>query len=347
MRKKHISLTELIQKYRPLAFDVVFLALLFYLLTGVTDFSKIENNFMLRSWFINTYSELDVKLGNQFFDNSIIGKNHWLIYIGEKSLADFQNSAPYSESELETIQKNLDGLSEKLAAQGIRLFVVVPPNKNTIYPEYLPPQIPVIGPESRLDQVLNYQKERGHVQILDLRPVFFKARGERQIYFKTDTHWNEFGAFIAYQEIIKALRPWFPNLKPHQLDDYELIPAQNTGDIAVNMIKSQALKEDSIHLKPLFTQEYSSMTWYHENQLITTYNLQTRSPDSSLPRLVMYHDSFGTFLQPFLPEHFSQAFFIWGELSDTTFILDEKPDIVILEITERYLDKLLYLPGGN
>ena len=49
--------------------------------------------------------------------------------------------------DMETIRARLDGWGEWLGQKGIVFLVVVVPDKNTIYPEYLPGQIaPAIGP---------------------------------------------------------------------------------------------------------------------------------------------------------------------------------------------------------
>jgi hypothetical protein len=61
-------------------------------------------------------------------------------------------------------------------------------------------------------------------------------------------------------------------------------------------------------------------------------------PGSHLPRLVMFHDSFGTALKPFLAEHFARALFEFQAMAFDESILErEKPDLVIQEITERYM----------
>jgi hypothetical protein len=64
--------------------------------------------------------------------------------------------------------------------------------------------------------------------------------------------------------------------------------------------------------------------------------------------LIMYHDSFGVGLQPFLRHHFKQATYILNSstpvASNMDWIERTKPDVLIIEIVERslpYLDPLL------
>ena len=36
------------------------------------------------------------------------------------------------------------------------------------------------------------------------------AKTRERIYFQTDTHWNDRGAFVAYRELIEAVRAQVP-----------------------------------------------------------------------------------------------------------------------------------------
>ena len=58
------------------------------------------------------------------------------------------------------------------------------------------------------------------MQVLDLREPLRRAKAERRVYHRTDTHWNEAGAFVVYTENLRALKPWFPdmNAEPRAAD---------------------------------------------------------------------------------------------------------------------------------
>ena len=61
-----------------------------------------------------------------------------------------------------------------------------------------------------------------------------------------------------------------------------------------------------------------------------------------LPRLLMFHDSFGIELIYFLSEHFSNGRYLSQlEMREVYKLVNqEKPGIVIIEVVERYLDNL-------
>ena len=67
---------------------------------------------------------------------------------------------------------------------------------------------------------------------------------------------------------------------------------------------------------------------------------------STYPKLLMYRDSFATALYQFLAPYFSTSEFLWKDLrnSEKEFILQEKPDLLILEVAER---KVTYLLGSD
>ena len=55
----------------------------------------------------------------------------------------------------------------------------------------------------------------------------------------------------------------------------------------------------------------------------------------------MLRDSFGISLSQFMKDSFSRSVFKWSSMYETADILNQKPDIVILEVVERELDSLV------
>jgi alginate O-acetyltransferase complex protein AlgJ len=277
-------------------------------------------------------------LGDTVFYKVIVDQRNWLVYVGDRSLDDYQNIVPFNDESLETASKKLDGLNARLKAKGITFLFVVPPNKNTIYPEYMPAEIPVLGTESLLDRLITYQKQHGVTQVLDLRPALLEERKARQVYNATDTHWNPYGGWVGYQEILRALQKDFSNLQPHPLEDYQYVDDGNIGGDLSRVLGQITIDERFFHLNLLNPPVVKSF----EMQDSTANRITVTSvPDPTLPRLVMYRDSFTNNLMGFLSPHFSRAVYLPNFTLDENFIDTEKPDIVIYEITERFLPDLL------
>jgi hypothetical protein len=336
------------QKRRNLI-DSLFLCLFFIIclvpLKGIPSFSTIETDFWGRDASIKVYQTLRQKIGDRYFQKTILSKEDWLIYTDEISIQDFQNTLPLTDGQLEQIYSNLEYLNDFLQSKGITLMVVIPPNKNTIYPENMPEEIPIIGATSRLDQVIAYQNEHHGVEILDLRQVFLEAKKDNQVYLATDSHWNLYGAFLAYQEILNKLHEKFPDLEPYSVDNFKFLPAgKGSGDLSgIAKIK---VYEDyyKLEYKGLDDIKINQVKYYFSNDKSKQIPLDIYyNNDESLPDLYVYHDSFGNALKNYLPLNFHRTIFLRQLYNDLEFdqIESENPNIVLIEFTERYLSFLI------
>ena len=61
------------------------------------------------------------------------------------------------------------------------------------------------------------------------------------------------------------------------------------------------------------------------------------------PRAVVFRDSFGSALIPFLSEEFSRAVYLWQYNVDPDVVLAERPDVVIQEWVGRRLEHVTAL----
>jgi alginate O-acetyltransferase complex protein AlgJ len=234
-------------------------------------------------------------------------------------------------------------LDKKTSANGGSLWVVIPPDKNTIYPQYMPAQIPVIGQTSRLDQVIDYLKENTEVKVLDLRPLFGEVSQSSQIYYKKDAHCNCLGAYYASNEILKQVSALHPEVQPHPLSDYQAgVMSDTTLDIARTM--GVTLMEDTFPLTPNFPT--GSIT-YVKHQLYPWMKVAVNS-QTNLPTALFMHDSFYTeCLYQFIEPQFSRVIFTHHGASllsdDLDAIQSDKPDVVIVEFAERHIEFFLNL----
>ncbi len=331
----------MMSKHYPIALIVVFLGvLLIPLRTLAFDPYSIEDAFYPRARLVAQVSNLRLLIGDRVFPKVIAGDGNWLVYTAEGDIEDYQRVNLFTADELAQFQSNLDALSERYAERGITLLVVVSPNKNTIYPERVPKQLSVLASESRLDQLVNYLRVHGREQLIDLRPSLIAAKSEREIYYATDTHWNDYGAYIAYSALMSEISKAYPNLEIHPSSDFEpVISEPETLDLA-RVIGATLLPEPKIQFAPLFdlSTRYKTVN-LGARKLMFSYN-----PDSSLPDLVLYYDSFFFNVIPMLGEHFHNALYVQnytgGGLWNLSWVDERQPDVVIIEFAERYLADL-------
>jgi len=303
----------------------------------------IRVNCMIHVNLLHTSPRRDVVLGREgwfYYDNRADGI----------SLMDFCGQAPFRESELRMIVEKITNINRFCEERGILFKTVVAPNKHTIYPEFLPLDIKNRqGPSTRLDQLKNalIRKKLGSV-LIDLRPtlVFNKGMKPYPLYYLTDTHWNQMGAFIAYMEIMKNLLLRFPQIKVLDINQYSVIQRENRGlgDLSALISMSGLVKDTEIILNPQVP--YLAKKIGPGIELEGIYKIRRyHTKKCDFPKLLMFQDSFGEALIPFLSESFSDSLYVLDipPRINLPTIEKERPHVVILVVTERYLESLLKL----
>jgi hypothetical protein len=237
------------------------------------------------------------------------------------------------------MQKSLDRLSVDLQKQGITLVVVIVPNKSTIYSQYMPNEIPVIGREGDIDDFLQYLRMSGKTTIIDLRETLSEQSRNQQLYYKTDTHWNDLGTYYAYLQIMKILSGRYPTLHPHPLSDFNRLDLGNSTRDLVRIIGVSGHAEENWMFVPKFEVHLKA-----SSEDVPTGVMPIRAvinSDRSLPSLLVFHDSFYVTLARFMEPHFSRIRTIPYRVNDDTWTLkwiqQEQPNIVMIEFVERYL----------
>ncbi|HEX8136050.1 MAG TPA: hypothetical protein VF544_00525 [Pyrinomonadaceae bacterium] len=294
-----------------------------------------DDNFGFRKLLIRWQAIAKVKwLGISSSKRVIVGREGWLFFAGERSLESYRRTDPLSQEQLARWRQVLEARRDWLAQRGIRYLFTVAPDKHSIYPEYMPPGIVRLGQQSRLDQLIAYLRQHSDIEILDLRPALFEAKTRHRIYHLTDTHWNDYGAFVAYQSIIKEVTKSFPEVQPLPESALEVSRQQTTGkDLATMLGLPDKFTEDDFSVRP--RPEFAAEIRGNASE---PYELVVaEQKGSGLPRLVMFRDSFAAPLVPFLATHFSRSVFIWNKELNLRLIEAERPGIVIHEIVERYL----------
>lgn len=137
------------------------------------------------------------------------GKDEWLFYMPqfefENSIAIFEGTSRFSEPELSLYLVHLMKEKAKLDALGTRLILMIIPNKETIYGEYVPPMLQRNDTYSKIDQLVDYLKANGFTDIVYPKAEMLAMKDKYRLYFRDDTHWTGLGAFIASQQLAELL----------------------------------------------------------------------------------------------------------------------------------------------
>jgi hypothetical protein len=304
-----------------------------------------EDHFGFRSSLVRWYGESRLfALGVSPSAAVAKGGDGWLFYADDSSMEDFARVDPMTPGAVANWRAAIVRARDWLRARDIPYVFTVAPDKHVIYPEALPSTLTQVGDLSRTDQLYTALQDLGVA--VDLRPALFEARARERIYQRTDTHWNDRGALIAYQQIIAAVRLRVPGTPPAWArDDFDAVdrevPAMDLG----RMIGlSRVLRETDMTLVPRRARRARVVEPAGAKPTDERGRIVTEIDDPSLPRAVIFRDSFVSRLVPFLSEHFSRAVYVWQNDFDADQVLREHPDVVIQEIVGRHLYNFIPSP---
>ncbi|MCH7534214.1 MAG: hypothetical protein IH948_00415 [Bacteroidetes bacterium] len=195
-----------------------------------------------------------------------------------------------------------------------------------------------------LDQFMDYMSQ-SNLNILDLRNDLLEAKVDNLLYQKTDSHWNHNGAFVAYKSIMNLLQEKGIDIKSPDKDSYTIseIPIEK-GDLATMLGLSPFYNNTKFVYTPnddVPKIKFQSTPAYDNNKLSYKLNYIATTGLKETPRLLVFNDSFVTYILRFLSTGFGRSAFYWTYDFNKDVINQEKPDIVISIMVERSLYKLI------
>jgi alginate O-acetyltransferase complex protein AlgJ len=312
-------------------------------LKGYTNY--FNDHFGLRS----TFWRLNFLIRYNLFRESpsskvILGKKDWLFYAGDGSIEDYRAITHFDDNALRTLANSYEIKRKWLSSQGIRYLLVLVPNKGTIYGEWMPNYLYKVRDRSGLDEYIDYLKKNTKLDVIDLRIILKEYKSRERIYYKTGTHWNDYGAFLAYQEIMKPISQWFPKAQADSLTEFSIKKKEVKGsDLAAMIGGVDFLKEQTILLEPKKPRKAKIVDFKPPLAYKYTYKkpYATEKKDTGLPRILVFHDSFFTNLALFLSEQCQYTGYTWQswkkDMPIKEMIKINRPDIVIEEKAERFL----------
>ena len=187
------------------------------------------------------------------------------------------------------------------------------------------------------------------VYAIDLMPTM-RAHKDEFIYFSTDTHYTELGAYYAYLEIMKTVKKDYPNAKVRtvQNGDYNIVYRDVAGG---DMCGMAGLGMNEV--VPFFETNFSETGSYYVSKRKDGIKSAGFGPsgwqrdssiNSSNPTVYFLGDSYGCYILPFIGANFSKVWtnegVLWKYEMDSNILSQNKPDYVILLICQRNV-------GGN
>lgn len=313
--------------------------------------SYLNDHFGFREWMIYRYQR---EIRKRFKDvptmkKALKGTNDWYFITTNHSLEDFTGRQLLSTNDLNKWVETYRAKQRWLEKQGIRYLFIVTPSKMTIYGEFLgEPWLSRKG-RTRLSQLKSALEESDKSSFLDLSPTLARKARDETLYFKSDTHWNQYGAYLGYLTIAEKIESLFAGSRFKK--DFTFSKTitrrcekenKNCGDVT-DMILDYDSFDESFKVVDEFSRcavdQKHDYNFSNLNTSISDYYIAKTCKSKEL-KVLVFRDSFFEALEPYFSENCKEVIYLWKSYDQKNveeLLAVFKPDIVIEEKGERTL----------
>ena len=289
---------------------------------SVEDFS---GGLVLQEEAADLNSSLTAALADDAYidsDQVLAGKGGWLFYKRADdgtSMGDYQGTSVFSEGTMQSIMNRLIRQRDRFAERGIRFVVMIVPNKEIIYSEYMPSTVYRTSEITRCDLLYEYLTENSDLEVVYPKAELLAAKEFYQVYYKYDTHWNYAGVYVGVQCLLRQL-----------YGTYEDISQANL------VVEHNSMSGDLAALIGM-TDKYCDDIFYN------FYEQEVNPAQVVTDDILIVGDSFSDLMLGELDYYFGRV----NQVGVWTFgmsMLDSfQPDIVLWECAERYADRFSWI----
>lgn len=289
---------------------------------------KYENylgdQFPGRLWLARLRTGTERLLGKQEVSGIYFGKDDYLI---ERHSEEIFSTELAGENE-----KKLWELLRLAERKGIsRREVLLAPSTEAVLRE----KLPTLAPEAAEKAWYRGLRERGEREIGDIswceaEEALRKASREQQIYYRTDHHWNLYGAYVAYtvwaENTGRTPAPWEAYERISLKEDfYGSLSAKVQAELSPDALERCSLIKgpgyrvtyneeepayESLYVEKNLATAEPYAVYLNGNQPITRISQENPGEEVRGKKLLMAKDSFGNSLALFLAEHFEEIVMI-------------------------------------
>lgn len=259
----------------------------------------------------------------------LFGNNGYLFHQNENdgtTLHDYIGDNHFSQKELKNIAVNLEKEKKWIEQNGSKFVLLLIPNKETIYPEWMPSYISRLDTTTREDLLVEYLQENTDIKVIYVKDTLVQNKEFCPLYYKTDTHANMVGSLFMVSDLLKTC--YDAKITP-DLDKFDIHMQDYLGDLGTSAKCTDRYADDTVYFYPehavneterinssmmlvgdSFSEFINIEADYYlkggvDHRMITEYNFD-------------YHNA-------------TQAGFAAGSVT---------PEYVVWECVERYLDRL-------
>lgn len=175
-------------------------------------------------------TEFRTEISNKLYDTSYFppiyrgtqvteGRNQWLFYRPGNSEAYYMGTNLADEATLAQYAAVFQQLNDICKQKGITLQICIWPNKDQVYPEYMP-TMNIATEYKRVERIVDYVRAYTDVRIIYPINELLATKPYFDMYLKYDTHWNCAGGFVGYQAMLKSLGLEYTNINSCPVYEY-------------------------------------------------------------------------------------------------------------------------------
>lgn len=277
-----------------------------------------KDNFGFRNALVHGYSKFKYHgLGVSPLPHKLVmGEEGWL-YLRLNHLQWPQFDPEQHRAGMKILKQVLVKRGKKLAKHGIQLYLAVAPTKHSACPYNLPLHMRAGHIPAVLSAQISVLSDQEAFQVVDLNHQIPKDSSACDCFRKADLHWNELGGFWGAKELLTVLKKDFPEIQVPQVDNFNQITIQTKSGSHARII-NLPMEADFIQLKPK-----SKAAEKIANNHVKAY---------------IIHDSFFNKMKTHIDEALGESIYSHGKWGSVNWkekeIIKEKPDVVILELSE-------------
>jgi alginate O-acetyltransferase complex protein AlgJ len=265
-------------------------------------------------------------------DKVIVGKDDWLFLDNDSNgfLRQYAGELRLSDAKLEVWQELLEIRIARLRELGATYHFLVVPENPTVYPEMLPDHIK--GTDERTVQQIMRQLESSGSEARLIYPLeqMIEESSRRRVCRKTDTHWTDFGAFVGYQALVREIEKEAPI---HVVAEEELwfFERKMLGDLGYKLGIGAVPEPCTGYLYRRAEGVYDNCVEGNASLIVT------ECAEVPPTKCIVFGDSACYGMLACLAQTFGRMMFVHSPTLDYDLIAEERPDVVISEMTERFL----------
>lgn len=293
-----------------------------------------------RNNLITINSAIDYFIFNKSIsDYVIVGDDNWLFYSRADdgdSVSCYQGTNLLSEEELEHIAHNCMEQREFLAQQGVEFVIFIAPNKERIYYDKMPEKYGSPSHSYRVRQIVDYLKANTDVRVVYPYEELMQAKEliDENIYYKTDTHWNNIGGYVGTVALMEELGIEMPSIDDEQIS---IVCGDNiAGDLSamLNLSKELAFSDVEYYVEGYDTHNVQVV----EEDFLNAYAYHAENADPR--KIYVRRDSFSSAMRTYIGSQFSDSYLRYSGSYSYEDYRTQNPDIYVYETVERYVGEL-------